>query len=293
MKRVLRWVGYGLAGLAGLVLLTVVGAVGASEAMIRWPVAKPATRMVASADAGAIARGRKIAVIEGCHDCHGAQFEGKLFHDEPAIVRAWAPNLSLAAAHQSDAELDGAIRHGVAADGRRLWIMPSEAFAQLTDQETSDLLAYLRSFRTTGVKQPALQVGPVGRIGLLIGKFQSAPQQVAQARAAVPADAGPQHAAGRSLSRACVECHGQDLKGGRATGAPDLTIAASYDRADFERLLRTGVAAGNRKVGLMSDVAPARFNILSSQEIGWLHEYLKARASREFAAQDAASLPNP
>jgi len=292
MKRGLKWVGYGLAGLAGLVLLTIVGAFGASEAMLRWPAARPAARTIASADGGAIERGRKIAVIEGCHNCHGDRFEGKLFHDEPAIVRAWAPNLSLAAATQSDAQLDGAIRHGVGADGRRLWIMPSEAFAQLTDQETSDLLAYLRTFKAAGVKQPVLQVGPAGRIGLLLGKFQSAPQMVAEAKAA-PMDAGPRHAAGRSLSRTCVECHGQDLRGGGPTGAPDLTIAASYDRADFERLLRTGIAAGERKVGLMTEVAPARFSILSSREIGELHEYLKARAAREFAAQDAAALPNP
>jgi cytochrome c553 len=292
MKRILKWVGYGLAGVAGLILLTVLGAIGASEAVIRWPVARPVTHMVASADAGGIERGRKIAILEGCHNCHGDQFEGKLFHDEPAIVRAWAPNLRLAAATQSDAELDGAIRHGVAADGRRLWIMPSEAFAQLTDQETSDLVAYLRSFKAAGARQPALQVGPVGRIGLLIGKFKSAPQMVAEA-GAVPVDAGPRHAAGRSLSRACVECHGEDLKGGRATGAPDLTIAASYDRQDFERLMRTGIAAGERKVGLMTEVAPVRFNVLSSKEIGELHEYLKARAAREFAARDAATLPNP
>ena len=292
MKRVLKWAGYGLASLAGLLLMTVVGAFAASEAIIRWPVARPATHMVASADAGAVQRGRKIAVVQGCHNCHGARFEGALFHDEPAIVRAWAPNLTLAAAHQSDAELDAAVRHGVAADGRRLWIMPSEAFAHLTDQETSDLVAYLRSFRPAGVTHPAVQVGPIGRLGVLLGKFRSAPQLIAE-ESAVPVELGPRHAGGRALARACVECHGQDLKGDSGVGAPDLTIAASYDRADFERLLRTGVAAGNRKVGLMSEIAPARFNVLSSQEIGELHEYLKARAAREFAEQDAGTLPNP
>jgi len=45
-------------------------------------------------------------------------------------------------------------------------------------------------------------------------------------------------------------------------------------------LLRTGVAVGNRKLGLMSEIAPARFNALSHEEIGALHAYLKARAER-------------
>ena len=43
MTRVLRWLGRGLAGLAGLVLMTVVGGFAASEAMIRWPTARPAS----------------------------------------------------------------------------------------------------------------------------------------------------------------------------------------------------------------------------------------------------------
>jgi hypothetical protein len=63
-------------------------------------------------------------------------------------------------------------------------------------------------------------------------------------------------------------------------GAPDLTIAAAYDLADFERLLRTGVAAGDRKLGLMSQIAPERFNALSHEEIAALHDYLRARADR-------------
>jgi hypothetical protein len=59
---------------------------------------------------------------------------------------------------------------------------------------------------------------------------------------------------------------------------PDLTIAGAYDPADFENLLRTGVAAGGRKLGLMTESAPGRFNALSHEEISALHAYLKARA---------------
>lgn len=289
MKRLLKWVGYGLAGILALVFAAAGGAFGVSEAMIRWPAEKAAVRLVAATGPGAVERGRHLATINGCHDCHGENLEGKLFHDEMPILRAYAPNLSRAMPGQTDAELDRAIRHGVAADGRPLWVMPSSAFAQLTDAEAADLLAYLRTFKPTGEVQPHLQVGPVGRLGVLLGQFKSEPETIKASAGRSLEDLGAKHAQGRDIARACVECHGADLKGSKMLKSPDLTIAAAYDPADFERLLRTGVAAGDRKVGLMSQVSPVRFNVLTSEEIAALQGYLKARAERQFARADAAS----
>jgi cytochrome c553 len=279
MKRFLRWMGLGLAGVVTLVLFAVLGAFAASEVMIRRSYPKPsAPAVMAAADPGAVARGRKVAMVYGCHDCHGADLAGKLFHDEMPIVRVWGPNLTLAAASQTDAQLEGAIRHGVAADGRSLWIMPSEAYARLDDEEVADLLAYVRTFARKGEVQPAKQVGPVGRLGVLLRKFDSAPAMLKAEAGVQLADLGPQHRQGRALARACIECHGPDLAGREVMKAPNLEIAGSYDIEDFERLLRTGVAAGDRRVGLMSQVAPARFGGLSDAEIAALYAYLKARA---------------
>jgi len=290
MKRVLKWAGYGLAGVVVLLLVVVGGAFAASEAMIRWPVKRPEVRLVASSDAGAVARGQRVAKLNGCHDCHGERLEGKLFHDEMPIIRAWAPNISRVMATATDADLDRAIRHGVGVDGRRLWIMPSSAFSHLTDQESADLLAYLRSYRPTGEVQPRLQVGPVGRIGVVLGQFRSEPDVLkAQPKGLQLVDLGPQHAQGRELARTCIECHGQDLKGSPMVKSPDLDIVASYDPEDFARLLHTGIAAGNRKVGLMSQIAPVRFDGLTTEEIGALQAYLKARAARQIAQADVAS----
>ena len=278
MKRLLKWVGLGLAGLAGVAVLAVGGAFAASEMVVHKRLPKAPMTLAAATDAGAVARGARTARVYGCTNCHGADLTGRLFHDEPMIARIWAPNLTLAAAHQSDAELARAIRTGVAADGRALWVMPSAAFAHLSDAETADLIAYLRTFPARGAVQPAIQMGPVGRIGVLIGKFRSAPDELAAGEPSLP-DFGPKHAEGRRLARACTECHGPALSGGDgAVKTPDLMIAAAYDRADFARLLRTGVAAGGRRVGLMSEVAPERFAGFSDEEIAALQNYLKARA---------------
>ncbi|HEX5379238.1 MAG TPA: c-type cytochrome [Phenylobacterium sp.] len=279
MKPVLKWLGFALAGVAGLLIIAVAVVYGTTEVMLRAPSPKAPVRIAAASDPDAVVRGARLAKVYGCNDCHGADLKGSLFFDEMPVARIAAPNLSLAAVHQSDADLARAIRMGVAADGRRLWVMPSEAFAHLTDAETGDLLAYLRSVRPHGEAQPRKAIGPVGRLGALLGKFRSAPDQIRLNGAASPIDLGPQFAHGREIARACMECHGVDLKGSTVTHAPDLMIAGAYDLPDFERLLRTGVAAGGRRLGLMSEIAPRRFNVLSHQEIAALHAYLQARVA--------------
>ena len=290
MKRLLEWPGYGLAGVVLLLLVVIGGAFAVSEAMIRWPAKKPEVRLVASGDAGAVERGRRVAKLNGCQNCHGQKMEGHLFHDEMPLLRVWGPNLSRLTPTQTDADLDRAIRHGVAADGRRLWIMPSSAFTHLTDQESADLIAYLRTFKPTGEPTPRIQVGPVGRVGVLLGKVKSEPETLAiQGRALKIADLGPAHAQGRDLARSCMECHGPALEGSKVMKSPDLDIVASYDPEDFARLMRTGIAAGNRKVGLMTFVAPARFGDLTDQELAALQGYLKARAQRRIAQADATA----
>jgi mono/diheme cytochrome c family protein len=291
MNRMLKWAGYGLAGAVGACALAVGAGFAVSEAMIRWPAEKPRATLVASSDPGAIARGHRVAKLNGCHDCHGQKLEGLLFHDEMPIIRAWGPNLSLALAEQSDADFDRAVRHGVAADGRRLWLMPSSAFTHLSDQEMADLMAYLRTYKPTGHRQPHFQVGAVGRLGVLLGKFRSEADTIKADGALKLEDLGPRYAAGRQVARACIECHGQGLEGGGFLKTPDLAIAASYDEADFERLLHTGIGAGGRKLGLMTAVSRDRFTALSTQEIADLQGYLKARAQRQFAASEGAATP--
>ena len=271
MKRVLRWM--------GLVAVAVAVAYGASEVMLRARLPKAPVTLTASRDPGAVARGAQVSRVYGCNDCHGAELEGKLFFDHMPLARVAGPNLSLEVGRQSDADLTRAIRQGVGSEGQVLWIMPSQAFAHLTDAETADLLAYLRSKPPTGAPQPAKQVGPVGRIGILLGKLKPAPAMLADEAGRSAPDLGPKFARGRSLARACMECHGADLKGLAQVKAPDLTIAGAYDEADFERLMRTGIGAGDRQLGLMTEVSPARFNAWSHDEIGALHAYLKARAA--------------
>jgi cytochrome c553 len=279
MNRALKWAGYGLAGVIALAAVVVTGAFAATEAMIRWPVAKASGVAVASRDPGAVERGRALAVEYACHGCHADGLQGQMFHEIPGLFRGWAPNLTLAAARQTDAQLDAALRHGVAADGRRLWIMPSNAFAHLSDQEAGDLIAYMRSYEPTGQDLPRTEFGPLARLGILLGKFLSEPARIAKDRGLAPLDLGPRFTRGRSLSRACIECHGPTLSGNEMIGAPDLMVAASYQPDEFRRLIREGVAPGGRKLGFMRSVGPERLRGWSDDDVAALDAYLRARAT--------------
>jgi cytochrome c553 len=76
----------------------------------------------------------------------------------------------------------------------------------------------------------------------------------------------------------CTECHGQELIGSTETSTPDLAIAASYSDQAFERLMRTGIALGDRELRSKSKVARKRFAHFTGNEIRALHRYLQTLA---------------
>jgi cytochrome c553 len=244
--------------------------------MHRWPPSRQ--RLTVAPSPALVAEGQQIAVVYGCNGCHGGDLTGAFFFNEPDIAQVWGPNLTRVTAAYSDHQLEQAIRHGVRANGRPLIIMPSQAFSQFSDHEVAAVISYLRSVRPTGPVRPGPRYGFMGRLGLLLGQFQTAPQLVDEALRRPLPDFGPAYDRGRDLVRACTECHGPDLRGTQFVGAPDLAIAAQYSPEDFRRLLHTGIARGNRRLGLMTEVAPERFAGLSAADIDALQGYLIQRA---------------
>jgi hypothetical protein len=60
--------------------------------------------------------------------------------------------------------------------------------------------------------------------------------------------------------------------------SPDLRVVAAYSADDFARLLRTGTAMGDRKLGMMREVALDNLSHLTDAEIAALYEYLHTLA---------------
>jgi mono/diheme cytochrome c family protein len=246
----------------------------------RYPVVQESLH--ASSGAEAVQRGKRLADLAGCTDCHGADLHGRLFDDEGWLHgRYYASNLTLKAKTYSDEDLARIVRRGVRPDGRGVLAMPAMGFVRLTDAEMADILAFVRSLPVGGAEQPDHYIGPLDQWELWSGGTpRPAIYYVDAERAKKPADAGPTHAAALHLAgTVCAECHGGDLKGnGWDSGAPDLGIARSYGLPEFTRLLRTGIGADGNEHGLMTEVARARFHLLTDQQIADLHAYLVARA---------------
>lgn len=280
MKRALRWIRNGLLGLLALIVILIAGVYAASELIIRRKYDVKGTPVAISSDVQSIAEGARLARIRGCSGCHGSRLEGQMFIDDPMLARIAAPSLTIAAREYSDAQLERIIRHGVRPDSRSVFVMPSEMFRALDDDDTGRIIAYIRSVPHIGGQRRRLEVGPLARAGLALGKFHSA---AAEAQRAATLDtlyrsSGSSHARGAYIARTvCTECHGLDLTGGNA--APDLRIAAGYSRDQFMQFMRTGKALGNRELELMSDVARSRFSHLTNDEIDQLYAYLLARAA--------------
>lgn len=277
MRGILKWFGIGLGALAILGLGAVVFIYLASERITRKTYDAPLTSIALPTDSLALAEGQRLATVRGCYNgCHGERLNGGVFIDEPLLARLVAPNLTQMVGRYTDAELERVIRHGIRRDGKSTLGMPSSMFYHLSDEDLGAIIAFLRSAPVTKGPTTEIRLGPLARLGLVMGKYnpQAAMIDHDAPRLAVR-DTSDHIAFGKYLAlSSCSECHGLDLRGNPDGSSPNLAIAASYSEEAFTRLMRTGKARGDRELRLMSDVARSRFSHLTDGEIRALHQYL-------------------
>ncbi|MDF7774897.1 cytochrome c [Sphingomonas sp. AOB5] len=255
----------------------------ASEAELRRFDPPMAFRQPIPTDAASIAKGEHIARTRGCFGCHGDALQGEVFGDDPwyGYGRAVAPNLARYAREHAPGVIEAAVRHGIGANGRALYSMPSFNFARMSDADMAALIAFLR---TVPVREAALPAGYLGwqpRWDMARGQDHAIPFFTGKVPLLAKAnDPRPEVRLGEYLAMtSCNECHGFSLRGDNpfdapGKGPPDLAGAAGYDRAAFFRLMRTGKATGNRELRLMSGVARGRFVHWSDPEVDAIYAYL-------------------
>ncbi|MEO1137195.1 MAG: c-type cytochrome [Pseudomonadota bacterium] len=265
---------------AGLVAVAFAAVYAVSEARLRDVVLGSDFDHPIPADAASVERGRHLARTRGCFGCHGQKLEGKDFDEQwdwPA--RAVAPNLASYAQANSPQAIEAAVRQGVGRDGKALVSMPSFNFARLTDEDMAALIAFLQSAPVVEQELPTPRLGWFVRWDFARGAEKHMGYWVKLVpELRVDPVAEPQRSRGEYLAMTmCNECHGLDVRGDTLYGqTPDLSMVAAYSREDFETLIKTGVASGDRQLGLMSLVAPDRFPELSDREIDDLYVFLSS-----------------
>jgi mono/diheme cytochrome c family protein len=253
-----------------------------SESYLAQTYEAPITPITVPTAAAAIEEGGRLARIRGCYWCHGESLEGQGYFLNPwRGIMLVAPNLPDRIRDYSDAEFARVIRYGVRRDGTSLQIaMPSFAFTGMTDEDMGNLLAYIRSL-------PVLQsdwegrytLYPFGRVRHIMGKLAPNVADVIdpnKPRRAAP-DLNDPVSRGEYLAMTiCTECHG-DAGRLRVPVTPDVQIAASYQKDDFVRLMRTGVAQGERPIDYhMKDASVYRYGAMHDAEIDDLYSYFES-----------------
>jgi mono/diheme cytochrome c family protein len=168
------------------------------------------------------------------------------------------------------------IRNGIRPDGRSLMVMPAEAFIGMTDADLGRIIGFLKSLPPVPGPAAHIEIGPLGRLGLALGKWKTAAELISVS-VPPPPPTSQEAELGHYLARTvCAECHGTSLQGdvNPEFTSPDLRVVSAYDPGAFTRLLRAGIALGGRQLGMMSEEARNNLAQLTDPEISALYSYL-------------------
>jgi mono/diheme cytochrome c family protein len=207
----------------------------------------------------AIERGRHLVSARYvCVECHGSNFGGGVMIDAFPIGTLLGPNITLGAGSRTlnytAADWDRIVRHGVRPDGTGA-TMPSEDFQMMSDQELSDVVAYVRSHAPVDAEVEPISFGPLGKVLV-------ATKQLGFSADRIPSHDSP-HAVfppatevsvefGKHVAGVCTGCHGENLAGGPIVGGdpswvparnltPHESALGTWSYEDFTRALREGV----------------------------------------------------
>ncbi len=216
----------------------------------------PPSTLTAATTPDRLARGERLANL--CASCHSTTgnppLDGSKVNlldspDGSSLGTLYAPNLTPAGGIKTwtDGEIIRAIREGVGKDGKPLLLMPSEVFHNMSDEDVTALVGYLRTQRAVDHPTPPRDINFIGILLLGAGQLPTAAQSPITDRVTIP-PLGATSEYGRYIVgiSGCQACHGADLAGGTPTQhghptGPNLTVSVTqWSESEFLRTIRTG-----------------------------------------------------
>lgn len=279
--------------LGGLVVVLGLGAFTfayiSSNKTLRKTFAVTPRPVVIPTDAAALARGKHIAETRGCAECHGKDFAGAKVIEDGAMGRVYGANLTRGAGSRTgsfkDEDWVRAIRHGVGPDNGALFLMPAEEYSHFSDEDLGALIAYLKTVPAVNRERTPIELGPVARILVTLGKIKLPADQIDHANLR-PASVTPGVTVeyGRYVAAGCLGCHGPNYSGGKIdVGPPNWPQAANltphadgrlarWSEDDFLKVMRTA----KRPDGSQLDpVMPLVFGQMNDTELKALWAFFK------------------
>ena len=300
MRKALKWVGIIVGSIVGLLLIFLGISYVVSNSKLDASFEVPTETLSIPTDSASIAEGQYLATAIGkCVDCHGSDFGGKAFVDEPAIGYVAGANLTTGkggmASQLKTEDWVRAIRYGVGPDGQGLVVMPSEDYWHMSDEELSKVIAYVQSLPAVDRDLPKPSLGLLGRVLVTIGALPLYGVEKIDLNASrpVPPPPGPtaEYGAHLAMIGGCKGCHREDLSGGPVSaGAPDWPPAAnltphpdglgSWSKEDFITALKQGKSKDGR--ALNPEAMPwTSTALMTDQDIDAIWAYLQTVPAHE------------
>jgi len=242
----------------------------------------------------AIERGKHLVESRyACTECHGKDFAGGTMIDDPAIGGFFGPNITLgkggAVAAYTSSDWDRIVRHGVLPDGRPA-LMPSIDFAEMSDQELSDIIALIQSMPPVDRERKPSHLGPIGKVLVATEQLKPSagtPEMTRERHESDPPPTAETVEFGKHMVAVCTGCHSVSLAGGTILGgdpswppAANLTQhtegLAGWSSDDFSKALLTGQSKDGRKLRPPMDGMAQYASKMSSTELKAMWAYLQS-----------------
>lgn len=249
------------AGLLTLILAALTFFGGKGIQTIYFPGAADAPNLTVAGTPEQIARGDYLVNLS-CIGCHSAVGADGMPTEEHPLNGGWnvsasdfgfvgdmvAENLTPGGklAGYTDGELFRTIRHRVDKEGNLLAFMSLLPYAQLSNEDTEAIIAYLRSLPP--VEQTAVtgdKLSFVGGVMFGAGLFGT-PEKAAETVSAPPQGVTAEYGKYVATFGECRGCHGPDARGAPASAVqpaiPNLRpLVGTLSQAQFAEMMRTGV----------------------------------------------------
>lgn len=214
-------------------------------------------------------RGEYLFLTRGCSECHGGQGEGRLLIDDQASgFYVYTPNISRggggAAATYSDTDWIALLRHGLKPSRTPVFVMPSEDYAQMADEDVAALVTYIRSMPAAAERKAEFRIPMMLKALYAFGVSSDAAEKIDHSKPAPARVPDDSHSQGEYIAKTCAGCHGEGLAGGKIPGAPPswpaaanltgaddgaMTRYASVD--EFRQMMRSGKRADGTPIAVM------------------------------------------
>lgn len=291
MKKILKWTGIILAGLVLIIAGAVFYLKNKFNAQGQRHIDQKVELIQIPQDSAALARGAILAV--SCRDCHGQDYGGNDFFNDPQIGYMASPNLTphaqSAAAKYTTEDWIRALRHGLNPQGRPLMVMPAESYSKLSDDDLGALIAYMQ--KVPSVDRPlgptrftlfAQILAGAGAFGNLYPYDVVLHDQVHHVTAP-PKASTPEYAEYIIGYSGCKTCHGDTFNGAPhpdpvAPFSSNITPGGNLGKWTKDQFIQT-MRSGKTPEGkvLNAKFMPfAAIGVHDDQDLETLYNYLKS-----------------